>query len=166
MEQLSHDKFKPAQYNKSVALICCELQSPANLGSICRVAEAFGVEKLYVNEENLDFLKFPRFIKTARHSHNNITIKSYSDLLQLIVNLQKEGYLTLALELCDKSQNLSNIEFSTKNVIIVGHEKLGIEQSILDKVDSVVHLEMYGKNSSINVAQAAGIALYQCVNSK
>ncbi len=34
-------------------------------------------------------------------------------------------------------------------------------ESVLNQTDCVVHIEMFGQNSSMNVVQAANIALYE-----
>ncbi len=140
------------------------MQSPTNLGSLCRTAEAFGIDELYVHEYNKPLLKIPRFLKSARHTHKFLNLKFYSDALILIDALKDKGYEIIALEYCDNSQNLGVTNFSDKSVVIIGHEKYGVEKSVLDHVHKAVHIEMYGKNSSMNVTQATSIALYHAIN--
>lgn len=164
MKQLSHEEFKPAPLKRSILLVCSPLQSPGNLGSLCRTAEAFGVEQLLIHQSNIDFLKLPRFIKTSRHSFKNIHIDSYNNLILLIEKLKEKEYFILGLEHSDQSNNLKSFRSQKKVAIIIGNEKSGIERSILDKTDAVSHIEMYGKNSSMNVTQATAIALYHCAN--
>ena len=43
----------------------------------------------------------------------------------------------------------------------IGNERQGVSERILKQVQEVVHIEMFGKNSSMNVAQATAIALYE-----
>lgn len=164
MKQLHHDDFEPGSLDKSIILICSHLQSPVNLASLCRVAEAFGVIEFYIHQENKTFIEMPRFIKAARHTHKQIPIKIYTSLENIIENLKSQNYSVVGLEYCDNSTNLKNFKPQTKIAILIGHEKYGIDQSDLDKLDDVLHVEMYGKNSSMNVSHAAAIALYHCVN--
>jgi len=164
MKQINHDDFISNTHDKEIIFICCSLQSPSNLGSICRVAEAFGVSKLYIHEENLSFLNLPRFVKTARHSHRNITKRSFTNLEQLIIELKKKQTKCMALEYCDKSESIVSLKATGKIALVVGNEKYGIDKTVLDMVDGVFHIDMYGKNSSMNVSQASAIALYQLVN--
>ena len=44
---------------------------------------------------------------------------------------------------------------------MIGDENHGVSASILGECDAVVHIEMYGQNSSMNVVQATSIALYE-----
>lgn len=164
MKQLSHEDYSPNKHDKSLTIICSTLQSPINLGSICRLAEAFGVETMYISKENETFLDKPKFLRTARQTHHRVKIKIYDDIDALIRQLKKQGYLTIALEYCDNSVPLNKIYFHKRTAFWVGHENTGIDQSVLTIVDQVGHINMFGSNSSMNVAQAAGIALYHCVN--
>ena len=45
--------------------------------------------------------------------------------------------------------------------MVVGAERYGISENILNILDDCYHIEMYGQNSSMNVAQATSIALYE-----
>jgi tRNA G18 (ribose-2'-O)-methylase SpoU len=164
MRQLDHHEFKSGSHRKSIILICSHLQSPTSLGSICRIAEAFGVLELYIDIQNEPFLKLPRFIKASRHSHKYLTINFYNEVEGLIQQLKKQDYFLVALEYCDNSKSLNLLKSTDKTAIIIGHEIHGIEKNILDNVDDVAHIEMYGKNSSMNVSHATAIALYHSIN--
>jgi tRNA G18 (ribose-2'-O)-methylase SpoU len=48
---------------------------------------------------------------------------------------------------------------------VVGSERNGIENEILKCANSIYHIPMFGQNSSMNVAQATSIALYEITNS-
>jgi len=67
------------------------------------------------------------------------------------------------LEITKKSQELNQFILTTKQpiAIILGDENFGISEDILNIVDAVVHINMYGNNSSMNVAQATSISLYE-----
>ena len=45
--------------------------------------------------------------------------------------------------------------------MLIGNEIDGISETFLKKSHQVIHIEMFGKNSSMNVVQATGIALYE-----
>jgi tRNA G18 (ribose-2'-O)-methylase SpoU len=54
-----------------------------------------------------------------------------------------------------------NLRSDSKILLIVGNERHGISQIVLDMVPTKVHISMFGSNSSMNVSQATGIALYE-----
>jgi tRNA G18 (ribose-2'-O)-methylase SpoU len=50
--------------------------------------------------------------------------------------------------------------------LVVGSEINGVSAEILNISNQIVHINMYGKNSSMNVVQATSIALYEIINNK
>jgi len=69
----------------------------------------------------------------------------------------------ICVEITENSKSISEIqsENNQKIVLVVGSERYGIQHEILTCADSVYHIPMYGQNSSMNVAQATSIALYE-----
>jgi len=52
-----------------------------------------------------------------------------------------------------------------KNIcLIIGSENYGVSQKMIDISDQSIHLPMYGINTSINVATALSVALYNIFN--
>ena len=78
-----------------------------------------------------------------------------------------EGYQLLALEITDDSIPLDSISSKElkKVALIVGNEISGISEELLKLSDNRLHITMFGRNSSMNVAQSAGIALYEITKS-
>lgn len=163
MRQLSHSNYEKKNHNLSIVVICDRLQSPANLGSIMRISEAFGVSEVFIHRDNKPFINQPRFIKTSRHTFKNLDIKVYEDAKSVINDLKTRYFQIIALEKCDHSQMLQDVKFKKNICFIIGHESTGVNQAFLDNADGVAHINTYGKNSSINVSQALALGLYECV---
>jgi len=86
-----------------------------------------------------------------------------TDTLESILRLKSAGYRIVALEITEDSQAINQITFETTEPIalIVGAENFGISEAVLALADSVVHINMFGQNSSMNVVQATSICLYE-----
>ena len=58
---------------------------------------------------------------------------------------------------------MHTFEFKQKSpiAIVIGDENFGVSESILKISDDIIHIDMYGHNSSMNVVQATNIALYE-----
>jgi tRNA G18 (ribose-2'-O)-methylase SpoU len=56
-------------------------------------------------------------------------------------------------------------EFTAKKVdklcLIVGSENAGVSRNLLDIYDHTIHIPMFGQNSSMNVAAACAIAVFE-----
>jgi tRNA G18 (ribose-2'-O)-methylase SpoU len=76
-----------------------------------------------------------------------------------------KGYEIMALEISEISVPSEMITLDKKAVVlIIGNEQFGVSEEILALTSKHMHIEMYGKNSSMNVVQATGIALYTLVS--
>ncbi len=138
----------------------------ANIGSIFRLADAFNIEKIVFcgtpfNPEN------NRLKRTARSTLKNVAHEFQENSTVAIKKLKELNYAIFALEITSDSQILNSINFEkeSKIVLIIGNERNGIDDSLLEIADKKVHIEMFGNNSSMNVAQATGIALYEITKS-
>lgn len=68
------------------------------------------------------------------------------------------------MEITSASIPVEDFRYSEENkciLLILGNEASGISKELLEISDKHLHINMFGQNSSMNVAQAAGIALYE-----
>ena len=162
--QLSHSNtpFKPKKF--PVILICDGVQSPANIGGLFRICEAMGVERIIFCGTGVD-VSSPRLKKTARNTINAVNFTVENDIASELQKLKKANYLLIALEITANSISLESFELDKQKIaLVIGNEQLGISAEVLDLVQQTIHIEMFGKNSSMNVVQATGIGLYSLVN--
>ena len=67
----------------------------------------------------------------------------------------------MGLEQTTGSHNLADFEFPRRTVLVIGHERNGIEEAILTLLDATVEIPVYGLPYSYNVATATAMALYE-----
>lgn len=108
-------------------------------------------------------LDSPRLKKTARSTSEKVIFEQHTDCLDVCRDYLKKDYSLLALEITSASKPLHKLEFSQyqKIALVLGHESVGVRQEVLNLCEKHVHVQMFGKNSSMNVAQATAIALYE-----
>ncbi len=164
---------------KCIILIAHNLRSAHNVGSLLRTADAMGVSKVYLtgyspypkseNDSRLPHLALKidkNIAKTALGAEENIDWEHNDSLDAIMDHLKSDGFTIAALEQHQNSMSLPEYKAPDKIAIIVGREVEGIEPEILDSCDSILEIPMLGKKESLNVAQAAAIALYHCRFSK
>jgi tRNA G18 (ribose-2'-O)-methylase SpoU len=150
--------------NFPVVVLCDGLSSPANIGGLFRICEAFGVEQILFSNGNIDF-NSSRLKRTARETYKSVDYAICDDITITLKGLIKKGYDIIALEISDISIPSERITLDKKAVVlIIGNEQFGVSEEILALTSKHMHIEMYGENSSMNVVQATGIALYTLVN--
>lgn len=157
--QLNHEQNKFSSKKFPITLVCDHIYFQDNIGSIFRVSEAFGVEKIIFVGENIPLN--PRKInKTSRSTHMMIPyeVMKTDEVIASLKDFEK-----IALEITSESQKIEDAEINlNKNIaLVVGSEISGVSDELLTICDKTVHIEMFGNNSSMNVVQATGIALYE-----
>jgi tRNA G18 (ribose-2'-O)-methylase SpoU len=161
MEQLEHQNTPLLKQGKQLIIACNFVESPANLGMISRNAEAFGVQQILLSNANVSFLESNRFKRTARNSEKQIQFKIIDSLVEEIVNFKESGFYILALEWTKESLPIQKMKLTERMLLVIGNENSGIPDSVLSLCSQAIHIPQFGKNSSINVAQALGICLYE-----
>jgi 23S rRNA (guanosine2251-2'-O)-methyltransferase len=163
LKQLTHYDISNTQKKFPITIVCDAIRTPENIGMCFRVAESFGVSKIYLHESSPSTEN--RIVKkTARNTINQVEHEIYSDYESLIVKLKEEGNTIIGIEITDESINIQDFDFknSEKIVLLLGSERGGLSK--IDQVDATVAIPMYGRNSSMNVVHSMAITLYEATN--
>ncbi|MBW2960807.1 TrmH family RNA methyltransferase [Mesonia aestuariivivens] len=162
-EQLDHYSNKFSSEKFPIILITADVSSPANLGSLFRLADAFHIEKIIFCGIDEHIIDSNRLKRTARSTQQHVLYEFKEDIYQIIDQLSAEGIQLLALEITDDSVAIANLplEKNQRLALIIGEENIGVPSGVLERTSKIIHIPMFGKNSSMNVAQATGIALYE-----
>ena len=145
--------------NRDLYLILPNIRSAFNVGAMFRTADACGFTKLFLVGYTA-VPPHPKVAEVALGAETWVPFEHRDDLSTLITELRAKDFTIAALELSAKSQALSTISFNKSTALIVGNEVDGLSLEIQDQADLVIHLPMLGKKESLNVAIAAGIAMY------
>lgn len=142
-----------------VILICEDIRSLLNVGSLFRSADVFGVSKVYLCGLTGKPPR-PEISKTALAAESWIPWEYRAAAWEVVKELKTRGVMTVALEKTESSRAINKIEIRFPLAIVVGNEVRGVSQQVLKMVDAVAHIPMVGRKESLNVAVAGGIALY------
>lgn len=146
-----------------IRLIAHNIRSLWNVGSLFRTCDGMGVEKLYLTGYTG---RPPRkeITKTALGAEDFVEWEHVDEPMHVIEDLKKEGWKIVSLEQTEKSINLSEFNPEYPLCLIIGNEVSGVRDDLLEASDAVVEIPMFGKKESLNVAVAAGVALYGMIN--
>ena len=163
MKQLSHKDIQNQQQQFPITIVCDAIRTPENIGMCFRIAESFGVSKIYLHESS-PATDNSNVKRTARNTVNQITHSTYTSFNNTIQQLKEEGNTIIGIEITDKSIDIQNFNFKNhkKIVLLLGSERNGIEN--INHIDYSISIPMYGRNSSMNVIHSLGIALYEVTN--
>lgn len=144
---------------RHIVLLAHNVRSLWNVGAFFRTCDGLGVEKLFLT----GYTGLPprkEISKTAIGAEHVIPWEHSRDPMPIIEKLQKDGWQIVSLELTDSAVDLVDYKPKNKVCLVVGHELTGVPEPILSASDAIVQIPMLGEKESLNVAVAAGIALY------
>ncbi len=147
---------------REITLILDNVRSRENVGSIFRTADAAGVSKIYL----CGITPRPpheKISKTALGADTYIPWEYYTQTWRLLEKLHAQGVLVVALECGEGSENIFKMELPADKpiVLVLGNEVNGLSPQILKRAQKKAAIPMYGRKESLNVAVAAGIAVYR-----
>lgn len=162
--QLPHNKAQQPSNKFPISILANDIEIAGNVGSLFRVADAFGVEKLYLTGTTAIPPKY-KIRKAARSADERIPYESTPSAIEVVQRLKSQNTKIVSLEITSTSQDIRsfNMPKSQPICLIIGSENTGISQSLLNVSDETVHIPMYGENSSMNVATSCAIALYEFI---
>lgn len=158
--QLTHYNTTFKKKSHPIVLVCDHISNAPNIGSLFRTADAFGIEKII-------FIGGPipngrKMTKTSRSTEKVVPYEIRENIEETVQILKSSGYEIISLEITDNSRPLSSSKFHKHPLaLIVGDENFGVSNEGLKLSDRVIHIDMFGQNSSMNVVQATSIALYE-----
>ena len=143
---------------EGIVLVLDQITDPHNVGAIMRSAAAFAVKAI---------------VTTARHSPEatGVLAKSASGALELVplvlvqnlaralTELNERGFLTVGLDSAG-SEDLAAIPLQQPLALVLGAEGKGLRQLTRETCSAVARLDMPGDIKSLNVSNAAVLALY------
>jgi tRNA G18 (ribose-2'-O)-methylase SpoU len=159
--QLTHYNTNFKKRIFPITLVCDNVTNAPNLGSLFRIADAFGVEKLILCGKNISLGR--KITKTSRATEKFVTYEVLDSVLKVVQDLKSKEYQIISLEITKNSQPLHTFKFSSKKpmALIIGDENFGVSEAVLNNSDAILHITMFGQNSSMNVVQATNLALYE-----
>jgi tRNA G18 (ribose-2'-O)-methylase SpoU len=158
--QLAHGQVRRELGKLPIRILLSDVADPLNVGSLFRLADALGVEKLHL-AGSTPVPPDPKIKRTARAAAKAVEWRYHADAADAARALAAEGYSIVSLEITSASQDIRVLAANPpdKICLIVGAESEGVRQELLDLSDHTVHIPMRGQNSSMNVAAACAIAV-------
>src|SRR3972149_4040036 len=133
-----------------------------NIGSLFRLADAIGVEKMFICGET-EYPPSSRIHKAAVGTENWVRWIKSSSTLKTLHELKQKGVQIIAVEQDPQAINYKQLTTGVKFpiAIVVGNETDGVSKEVLKTADLIVELPMFGINNSFNVWGSAAVVAYK-----
>ncbi|APG85735.1 tRNA/rRNA methyltransferase [Sinorhizobium americanum CCGM7] len=142
----------------SLVLAACGISNHDNMGSLFRNAAAFGVDAMLMDASSCDPL-YRKSIRVSVGSALTLPFAREGTAAELIERLRAAGFAIWGLSPRGET-DITEIPPSPRTALLVGTEGEGLPPPILSAVRTA-RIRQRPALDSLNVAMAAGIALYQ-----
>ncbi len=173
-----------------IYLILENVYDTYNIGGLFRLADAIGVEKMYlcgqmeippnskIKKASIGTYKivpweYKATVKEAieeikskvKSQKSKIQVKSKKLPNNLAMKQSNNNLKVIAIEQAPKSVPYTQADYSMPVALIVGNETFGVLPETLELADQIVEIPMWGVNKSLNVIVSAAIVSYWVLNS-
>ncbi|MBN2884855.1 TrmH family RNA methyltransferase [Patescibacteria group bacterium] len=158
------EKFRKTRKTQEIYIILDNVLDTYNIGGFFRLADAIGAKCVYLCG---DCATPPnhRIVKASVGTFQLVTWKYCASVLEAIKEVRSFGASVFAVEQSLKSKDYQQVKYQQPSAFVFGNESYGLSEEILEVVDKSVEIPMYGFNKSLNVMVAAGLVLYEALNS-
>ena len=142
------------------AVLLDDVRSMYNVGAFFRIADGVGLEKVCLCGITAHPPK-RAITKTALGAEESVAWEHDWDAVQMARKIRHSGYEIAAIETSIHSIDLFEWQPRFPVCIAFGNEVEGLRPELLELADTHVRIPMLGKKTSLNVATAGGIVLYE-----
>ena len=164
LERISLDEFliknKVSSKSPLRLIILDQVTDPQNVGAIIRTAYAFKMDGVALSQRNSP-LETAAMSKASSGAIEKLDIIELSNMAREIKKLQQSNFTVYGLANGGEA-NVFTLENETDNIaIILGSEGKGLRRLTKEKVDRLVTIPINEDSESLNVSNAASIAMFQ-----
>lgn len=153
-----------ARVDRPLVLVLDGVQDPRNFGACLRTADGAGADLVVVaRHRNVDIT--PVVSKVAAGAAEAQAIAQVANLARFLETMKALGLWIVGTDDA-AATSLYDVDLTTGIALVLGAEGEGLRRLTAERCDHRVSLPMRGSVSSLNVAVAAGICLYECVRQR
>lgn len=138
------------------------IRSVYNVGSFFRTADAARVAHLHLCGMTA-YPPHPKLDKTALGALAHVPWSHHVDALEVARRLKGDGAPIWACETGPDAADYTDVDFPVPVVLVFGHEVAGISPQLLELADNRIRIPMWGYKSTLNVATAFGVILFEAL---
>ena len=148
------DEIEPA----GIVLVLDQITDPHNVGAILRTAAGFAVAAVVTTARHSPEATGV-LAKSASGALEYVPMVTVQNLARALEALRERGYLLVGLDSTGEA-DLGDVALRAPLALVLGAEGKGLRQLTRTTCDQVARLDLPGRIKSLNVSNAAALALY------
>lgn len=159
VEHLSLDAFLAACGRQATVVALDDVQNPRNLGMLLRTALGAGASGVVIPSRG-GRLVSNEVVRSSAGTAFHLPIVYCGNLAQALRELEEAGFWRYGLD-AHADTDVFAVDWPARTALVVGNETKGLRPVVRKHCDALVRIPLAGGLDSLNVAVAAGIALFQ-----
>src|ERR1700742_2239677 len=143
---------------KGVVLVLDQITDPHNVGAIFRSASAFAVTAIVTTQRHSPEAT-GALAKAASGALEHVPLVNVQNLARGLAALKQNGFFVVGLD-SDGESDLAALPLRAPLALVLGAEGKGLRQLTKETCDAVARIDLPGAIRSLNVSNAAALALY------
>ena len=142
---------KPLTFGKEQLILALDdVRDPGNLGTIIRIADWYGIEKILMSKNTADIYN-PKVLNASMGSFTRLSFE-YVDLLEKLTasNLPVYGAFL-------EGMNVHHLGKAANGILLMGNESNGISRQLEEIVTQKLTIPAFSNAESLNVAIATAV---------
>ena len=145
-------------------LVLDRIEDPRNLGALIRTGDAAGIHGVIISKHESSGVT-PAVAKAASGAIEYMPIVQVSNLAMVCEKLKKMGVWLFGADE-EGEQYWNKADFTLPSAILLGSEGRGLKNILGKKCDFLISIPMRGHVSSLNVAVAGAVLMYEVVRQR